>query len=451
MSFNQVIKGFSEIQKVSSRIKKEEIFLSLLEGPSADLVKEVLEYTYRPTWNYHLTVGEVTLWSVPEYSSNAISNFLWKSAKRTLDKCRDKSLPIADARLVIKQLFDAHSDVYVYWLSNIINRNLRIGLADKTIAKYVKGMLPNTSPMLCDVLDIEENRSYKDWYAEPKFDGLRAIVAVEDGEATVFSRSGKPMWNCDHICEEIKALGVDNVVYDGEFADPVSFKASISVLHTQKKHGKSKNVKFWAFDCLPIAHWKAQASDIPLETRKTMLKHVLKVRIENAQKLKGKPLEHIKFVPSTRLIHGTQEELRQILDLHVENGFEGIVVKKKGSVYEWKRTKTWLKLKPYFEADLKIVGIEEGKGSRKGKCGALIVEGWVTFRGKKWKVRTEVGSGLSAAQTKTFWDGFHNGTLVGRTVEVRFQEISDWQEDKKVYALKFARLLRMRPDKDKRR
>ena len=437
MSFNKILEGLTEIGQTSGRLKKEKIFNQLLEK-DGERFKQVLNYAFNPFFTYGVTIDETTLkWAAPDYDASN-SNVIWKSFMYVLDQLRARKITGGAARQAVDAQLKA-GPAYAFWMVRILNKDLKIGLANKTVAKHIPGFLPKLSPMLCDTFDIEELRNYADWYYENKHDGIRGIVAIENGVTRVQTRSGKTVSNTDIIEDHIKSLGIDNAVFDGEFMAS-TFKETMQILTTHGVRKDRGNVKFWIFDVLPIQDWKAQECKIPLKLRKEALKQALARRDSTFV---------LKAVVSRQFKTGSVEEIGVACDEAVENGYEGIVMKKPDSLYEWKRTKTWLKYKPYFECDLKIVGIEEGQGTRKGKCGALICSGTVTFKGKKYKIfETEVGAGLSAKQTVQFWNDHHSGTLAGRTVEVRFQEVSDWDVDKKTHKLKFARLRRMRPDKD---
>ena len=79
-----------------------------------------------------------------------------------------------------------------------------------------------------------------------------------------------------------------------------------------------------------------------------------------------------------------QGKLEEIIAL----GGEGIMLRKKDSLYKKGRNKSLLKLKPYYDAEAKVIAINEGKGKYKGKMGSITVE---TSQGIKFNV----GSGFT--------------------------------------------------------
>jgi len=85
------------------------------------------------------------------------------------------------------------------------------------------------------------------------------------------------------------------------------------------------------------------------------------------------------------------KELNNLFTNTINQGQEGLMLKKWDSLYSFKRSNAWLKLKPVLDADLTCVDIIEGEGKYKGMVGALACEGFVdgTF------VKVKVGSGLT--------------------------------------------------------
>jgi DNA ligase-1 len=96
----------------------------------------------------------------------------------------------------------------------------------------------------------------------------------------------------------------------------------------------------------------------------------------------------------------------------------------------------WLKLKPFIEVSLNVVGVEEGTGRNIGKLGALICEGEDDGKG----IRVNVGSGFSDVDRDGFWSD--RTSLFGSVVEVRADAITQNQDG--TYSLRFPRFLRFR-------
>ena len=102
-----------------------------------------------------------------------------------------------------------------------------------------------------------------------------------------------------------------------------------------------------------------------------------------------------------------------MLDVYREKGAEGLMCNL-DKVYEFKRSKSCLKLKVMQTCDLKIIGFQEGTGKYANKLGALIVD----FKGNS----VGVGTGFSDEDRTFIWD--NRDSLLGRVVELRYFEIT---------------------------
>ena len=114
------------------------------------------------------------------------------------------------------------------------------------------------------------------------------------------------------------------------------------------------------------------------------------------------------------------------------------MIKPINGAYECKRSTLWLKVKPFIEVSLTVVDTEEGTGRNVGKLGALIVEG--KDSGKF--IKTNVGSGLTDSNRDEFWKAKEK--LIGQVVEIRADAITQNQDAKDEYSLRFPRFLRFR-------
>jgi DNA ligase 1 len=86
-------------------------------------------------------------------------------------------------------------------------------------------------------------------------------------------------------------------------------------------------------------------------------------------------------------------ELRAAFERVVGNGGEGLMLHRAASLYQAGRSDDLLKLKPYEDAEAKVIAHLPGKGKHHGKLGALLVE---TPEG----LRFRIGTGFSDAQRR---------------------------------------------------
>jgi ATP-dependent DNA ligase len=86
------------------------------------------------------------------------------------------------------------------------------------------------------------------------------------------------------------------------------------------------------------------------------------------------------------------EDGQALFDVARDAGLEGIMAKKRASVYTpGRRSDAWLKVKTRRTMDCQIVGYTKGKGDRAANFGALHL---AERRGDEWKYLGKVGTGF---------------------------------------------------------
>ena len=313
--------------------------------------------------------------------------------------------------------------------SRILLKDLRCGVSESSVNKA----RPGTVPVFSCQLAMSEMPSLTTLefpiYAEPKWDGVRTIAIKRNGVVTLFSRNGLPFTNFVELQNALTAMP-DNTVLDGEVVSPRGFAALMK--RTKADTGKSVDVpiKYMVFDALPLTAWDVQKCATPLRSRRELAE----VAVGN--------IANTNLVVLSRAVHcGNVEVIEEFYADQLALGLEGIMLKDPNGLYTFKRNKTWLKLKPFDTADLKVVGLIEGKGKYEGSLGALICEGM--HHGKL--VRTEVGSGFTDAERLALW--CHPiPNLGGRTAEIRYQDMT-LAQDSSIHSLRFPTFVRWRDDK----
>jgi DNA ligase D-like protein (predicted ligase)/DNA ligase D-like protein (predicted 3'-phosphoesterase) len=220
-----------------------------------------------------------------------------------------------------------------------------------------------------------------DWIFEVKWDGIRAISYVKE-ELSIRSRNLKELIANFPELSELKDLAGD-MVLDGEIIVMKNGKADFATLIKRSKNTNARDIdrmarKFPAtyiiFDILEKEG--AELLDIPLMERKRILENSVR---------EGQFIVLSLFVEKTGV-----DYYRAAL----EKGVEGVMAKKKQSVYEpGKRSNNWLKIKQVKTCDCVVFGYTKGEGNRDETFGSLILglydEEVPVFIGK-------VGTGFSA-------------------------------------------------------
>jgi len=318
------------------------------------------------------------------------------------------------------------------WYRRILIKDLRCGITHKTINKHTTMKVPVFECMLADDSKKHEKKMTGKVIVEPKLDGVRVITIcdVDKDEVKMFSRNGKELNNFPKILEQFDSMldqMSESTVFDGEVMSD-DFQTLMREIH-RKGGAKTDDAILNVFDCLPLEEFKEGRS---IDTLESVRKKLLK------QYTYG---PNISVVPYSVIDLDTESGQRDFAHMnrkYIDQGFEGIMVKPIKGIYECKRSSLWLKVKPFIEVSLTVVATEEGTGRNVGKLGALIVEG--TDDGKF--IKTNVGSGLSDSDREEFWTA--KDKLIGQVVEVRADAITQNQNAKDEWSLRFPRFLRFR-------
>jgi bifunctional non-homologous end joining protein LigD len=231
-----------------------------------------------------------------------------------------------------------------------------------------------------------------DWLFEIKWDGYRAICTVrEDGSLTLVSRNGLDFLKQFPELEELAgAFSSAPVIVDGEIVSldergRSSFQRLQGSFNRYRPSERAKSAKgypltFVAFDCL-----YADGRDLrklPLEERKAILEKTI------ADRQLVLYSKHV-FEKGKALFE--QAERQQL---------EGIIGKRRDSVYQERRSRDWVKIKAQLVSECVIGGYTEPRGSRKG-FGSLLLG---LYEGKKLHYVGHAGTGFDtkmlAAMTK---------------------------------------------------
>jgi bifunctional non-homologous end joining protein LigD len=165
-----------------------------------------------------------------------------------------------------------------------------------------------------------------EWLFEPKWDGYRALCFFKDGKVRFLSRNKRNLTKRFPELQEIsKLIKAQTAIIDGEIvALDRNGRPSFEALRYRQKRGA---IAFYAFDLLYFDG--EDVSQYPLVARKAALRRILRKGLTGRIRY----TEHIEE-QGERLFR--ELEAMQI---------EGMVCKRKNSVYAFTRSRLWLKVK----------------------------------------------------------------------------------------------------------
>lgn len=288
----------------------------------------------------------------------------------------------------------------------------------------IQDVRDDINPQLCKTYNPDKHDWTHPWIAEPKFDGLRCVI-VSDGGVTPYSRNGKPLWNMLPILTGIADCSnkMSGMVLDGEvYTKDWNLSMSIVKRSTQS-HPDQDKLKFHVWDCLTLGEWHQKY--MSGKEQKVGISYVSNAkRKERLSSLaNGKHCENIEIVKG--IVVNNAEELNTVYLKFLKQGYEGVVLKDPEGIYECgRRSPNWLKVKPWSDADLTVVGSYPGEGKHLGRIGGLVLEGECDWLGQTYNVKTEVGTGFSDEERQIFQEMADSNSLEGLIVEIKFQEIT---------------------------
>jgi bifunctional non-homologous end joining protein LigD len=164
-----------------------------------------------------------------------------------------------------------------------------------------------------------------DWLHEVKFDGFRAQVYIDSENVAIHSRKGVDMTSrFRRLKDTIASLPANSAIIDCELvACDESGQPDFRAL---MRNGKDCDLCLWCFDLLAL--YGEPLTDKPLIERRTMLSKLIKAADENELKFSEDFADPMKLLAAAE-----------------DRGLEGIVSKRKHSVYQSGPTHDWLKVK----------------------------------------------------------------------------------------------------------
>ena len=175
----------------------------------------------------------------------------------------------------------------------------------------------------------EERFAGDDWLFERKFDGIRLLAYKRGTDIKLYSRN-RLLQNIPHIEKAVAAMPFKDLIIDGEVA-------------------WDRHSTYHVFDILWLEGKSTTA--LPLEERRALLKKL---------KFSG-PLRRVELLKEQEPWERARKE-----------GWEGVIAKRRGSPYEHRRSKHWLKMKIEASQELVVGGFTDPQGARVG-LGALLV------------------------------------------------------------------------------
>ena len=270
-------------------------------------------------------------------------------------------------------------------------------------------------PMLANTFSFDlyesKGRSFKisfPAYIQRKYDGIRCISYLKDGEVIIESRKGIPFENFKLLKEELKSILKKlppNFYFDGElYTNDLEFEAVSGLIRLHEKSATAKDIDMInKINYLIYDFVDTDQLNLFYEERYQILSKIL-----NENKL-------LRCINVETILIKKLDDIKKYHDIFVKDGYEGIMIRDMKGPYEInKRSKYLQKYKEFMEDEFKIVGFHEGTGDEKG----TVIWDCITNDGKLFAVRPK---GTFESRKEIFQEG---NSYIGKLLTVIFQEYS---------------------------
>jgi len=312
------------------------------------------------------------------------------------------------------------------------------------VGQPVRPMLAASAPSIEDAFAKLGGEAAVEW----KLDGIRIQAHVSDGEVRLFTRTLDDITGrLPQVVMALAKLPVAAAVLDGELialrsdGRPMAFQDTASRAASTGAGGEGEGpvpLSPFFFDALHLAG--ADLIDLPYQQRHAELAWAV-------------PAEML----MPRVVTASAEQASAFFRDAIAHGHEGVVVKALDAPYAaGRRGAGWVKVKPRHTLDLVVLAVEWGHGRRRGwlsnlhlgardpRTGEFVMLG-KTFKGLTDELlRWQTARLLELEAHRDDWTVYVRPELV---VEIAFDGVQRSPRYPGGIALRFARVLRYRPDK----
>lgn len=452
MSLVQIIQ---QIAATSSRKEKQ----AILEANSKDMfLAKFLLVTYNPRINFYMQEIKGTL--PPQETSTVVFNA--NTIEIVLDQIAGRKFTGGAAREYVEDLYSRLSPDDRQLFAWMINRDIKAGCSVSTFNKVWPGLIDTVPYMRCS---LTKHNHPKTWfekdptlevYSQEKMDAMFANLTVDNGVATLSSRTGKPFPRdaFSRLLSEANLVFVDTQLH-GEL---IAFdSASGQFLPREKSNGYMNSLAqggdvepnytaiFVAWDMIPTVAAKAKGKHLtPYSHRFANLEKLLVKWKETGfvdeagNKIFESENQHRSlWLVETRFLKSWDEINNHYCEM-VTQGKEGTVVKHPDTIWEDGTSLTQIKIKQEISVELRIKGFNKGDGRLVNTFGSLICESEDGL--------LSVGvSGLSDKMREEIWS--QKDSMIDKVVTVLGNKVMVPTESGGKYSIFLPRFIEIRTDK----
>lgn len=254
-------------------------------------------------------------------------------------------------------------------------------------------------PMLADKYASKKKAIVYPGYVQPKYDGLRCIGIVENGQCTLWSRTRKQITSVPHIEQALVRLAngkdfiFDGELYNHDYRD--NFEIIVSLVRQKDPALGHQTVQYYIYDLPSIPGGFSE--------RFAVLSQLFAAVHQDS------PLRAVETVQVN-----SESETQMAYSRFLDQGYEGAMFRAANGPYlqhATKRSIDLLKIKQFDDAEFEIVGVREGRGKMADK-GIFVCK---TAEDKEFEVKMKG----ELENLKVFLE--NSEEYIGRKLTVQYQ------------------------------
>ena len=377
---------------------------------SNSFIKTVLLYTYHPYLNFGVTSANL------KKRSDLISDSGWADLFLMLTDLNARIVTGHDAIRLVNGFISDYSE-WSDLIYQILDRNLETRATTTLINRVFPNLIPTFDVALAhDVTKVKGvDLTDGSWFVSRKLDGVRCLCIVQNESIKFISRNGKEFLTLGLIAEEIKDLGITDIVFDGEIClmnldGSDDFQGILKQI--QRKDHTIENAKYLIFDILTLDEFFGK-EESPIFSKRIVSRARQYEYFQSAKSLEVLSQIEIKDEGSLANLKAESKD----------SNWEGLIARR-DVPYKSGRSKDMLKLKEFFDAEYSVTDvimgpqrvIVEGREVEEEVLSAVIIE----HKGSP----VQVGSGFSMDERRRYFKNPHD--IKGAIITVQyFEETTD--------------------------
>ena len=393
----EVIKLFKQIQMTSSTNDKKAIISANKDN---ELFKKCLVFL--------LDGNVITGISAKKIKKKVIKNeYILPTFEDVMKYLAQNNTGTDNDISMIQAFLNEHGEDREFY-EQMITKSFRLGADSKVVNKCIPNLIPTFEIQLGT--SIEKCKLVDGTYISisHKMNGTRCVYI----NGQMKSRQNKLYNGLDHIITDIKKLGLEDFFIDGELvykneeglSDSDAFQKGCSI--AMSKDIDKSQLKLVVFDIFPKEEF------LNLHTSKKTYKERRKDLDKLEESIIASSITNLSVVE--RLYEGTDHsQIWKCLDYaDLDMGWEGIMINL-DTPYECKRTKNLIKVKRFFEKDLRCTKVNIATtGKYKGIMGSITCN--------YFDNTVDVGSGFNDSQREYY--AKHPEEIVDKIVSIKYKE-----------------------------